>query len=111
MCLFFHNRSMDTHMPDYPTVVQLTWTHNHAIQAASAVKFKDVSQETCNKLADLYQHGHSPSSALNMLDMDLQMDDPDGYLTKCADRSIFPDLHFCYRLVCHFLNPKSGIRQ
>ena len=39
-----------------------------------------------------------------MLEMDLQMDDPEGYLTKCADRSIFPDLQFCYRLVGAFFH-------
>lgn len=51
------------------------------------------------KLEDLFQHGLSLPSALNILEMDMQMGDPEGFIMKCANRSCFPDIQFCYSYV------------
>ena len=77
--------------------MELDWNHNHAISIPAALKFRDVKGETSDKLEELYRNGHSPASALNMLELELQFNDPDGYTLKCGDRSFCPDLQFCYR--------------
>lgn len=64
---------------------------------AEAMRQRDVAPETINKLQTLFQRGHSPSSALNTLKYDLQEEMGDSYIFAAADRSICPDLSFCFR--------------
>ena len=70
-----------------PTLVTLAWTHNHSISTSSALKHRDVNPETCRKLQELFEHAHSPSSALNILEIELQMEDPEKFVTQSADRA------------------------
>ena len=85
------------HIPEYPTLVHLSWVHNHAIGIPAALKYRDVGTEVTGKLKEMFEHGHSPSSALAMLQVDMQLEDPDEYIAKSADRSLCPDLQSCYR--------------
>ncbi|XDV11891.1 hypothetical protein PO909_000687, partial [Leuciscus waleckii] len=55
-------------------------------------------REKLEKLEKLFQSGLSPSSALNTLKYDLQEEQGDSYVHASADRSICPDVQFCYRL-------------
>nr|XP_054753693.1 uncharacterized protein LOC129259425 [Lytechinus pictus] len=92
------SRNSDPHLATHPTLVSLKWVHNHAISIPAALKFRDVNAETCEKLAELYRSGHSPAGALNLLEMEMQDESPDDFIIKSADRSLCPDLKFCYRL-------------
>ncbi|XP_030838984.1 uncharacterized protein LOC756446 isoform X2 [Strongylocentrotus purpuratus] len=92
------SRIADCRILEYPTEVRLEWIHNHVVSIPAALKFRKVSNETCKKLEDLFSNGHSPSSALNLLELELQTEDPEKYVLACGDRSICPDLPFCYRL-------------
>ena len=64
---------------------------------AEAMRYRDVAPETSNKLQTLFESGHSPSSALTTLKYDLQEEMGDSYVFAAADRSICPDLSFCFR--------------
>ena len=44
--------------------VSLTFTHNHPVGAADALKYRKVSEETREKFLDLFKAGHDPASAL-----------------------------------------------
>ncbi|XP_071511719.1 uncharacterized protein [Diadema antillarum] len=92
------SRNSDPHLELLPTLVTISWEHNHAISIPAALKFRDVSADTCHKLEDLYRRGHSPASALNVLELDLQDESPEEYILNSADRALCPDLKFCYRL-------------
>eukprot|EP00057_Strongylocentrotus_purpuratus_P026365 XP_011680839.1 PREDICTED: uncharacterized protein LOC753067 [Strongylocentrotus purpuratus] len=92
------SKNSDPHIQTHPTLVKLEWKHNHVISIPAALKYRDASPETCAKLEELFKNGNSPASALNILELELQIQDPDKYVMNCADRSICPDLHFCYRL-------------
>ncbi|XP_071490825.1 uncharacterized protein [Diadema antillarum] len=92
------SRNSDPHLEVLPTLVTISWEHNHAISIPAALKFRDVSADTCHKLEDLYRRGHSPASALNVLELDLQDESPEEYILNSADRALCPDLKFCYRL-------------
>ncbi|XP_022103577.1 uncharacterized protein LOC110986198 [Acanthaster planci] len=78
--------------------VRLRNDHNHHIACADAFRRRDVSEDCVGKLKDLFEHGHSPSSALDTLKHDLQEDHGEQYVYATVDRSVCPDLQFCYRL-------------
>lgn len=90
-------RSQDPHMPSYPTIIKLFNAHNHTLMSADSLKHKDVSSETVEKFLKLYEDGYSPFSALDIHKMDLQEEFGDYYYVKVADRSLCPDLWWCYR--------------
>ncbi|XP_056156746.1 uncharacterized protein LOC130130908 [Lampris incognitus] len=93
------SRSGDPHIKDgYLLNVNLRHEHNHRLSCADAVRKRDVSGETIAKLKMLFESGHSPSSALDMIKYDLQEQEGENYIHAAADRSICPDVHFCYRL-------------
>lgn len=90
-------RAKDPHLPKYPTIIKVFNEHNHTLHTADILKFKDVSLETKNKFLKLFESGHSPYSALEFHRMDLQNNYGDEYYLKAADRSICPDLNWCYK--------------
>lgn len=92
------SRSADPHINDYPTRMRMTFTHNHPIKVAEALKFRDVSDATKKKLEELLLSGYRPSAALNLLKYDLQLDDPEAYVFRSADRAQCPDKQYVYRL-------------
>ncbi|XP_072527443.1 uncharacterized protein [Salminus brasiliensis] len=91
-------RSTDPHMPAFPTIVHIVNEHNHNLHVGDALRYKDVGEEAIQKLKKLFEAGHSPSTALDVLKYDLQLEHGDRYPNASADRSICPDLQFCYRL-------------
>lgn len=91
-------RSTDPHMPAFPTIVSITNEHNHNLHVPDALRYKDVGQEAIQKLKKLFEAGHSPSTALDVLKYELQLELGEDYAYASVDRSICPDIQFCYRL-------------
>ncbi|KAJ8043334.1 hypothetical protein HOLleu_10378 [Holothuria leucospilota] len=89
----------DVHIREgFPTIINLIWEHNHEVECADAFRKRDVNDTTKEKLLELFRAGHSPSSALDTLKYDLQSDNTnEEYLRLSADKSICPDLQYCYR--------------
>ncbi|XP_016140680.1 uncharacterized protein [Sinocyclocheilus grahami] len=103
------SRSGDPHLEEgYFLHVNLRNEHNHRLNTAEAMRWRDVSNDTIEKLQQLYKSGHSPSSALKNIKYSLQEEEGDNYTYAIADRSICPDLQFCYRLY-HKLFQKSCV--
>ncbi|XP_073334841.1 uncharacterized protein [Pagrus major] len=93
------SRSGDPHVKEGLYLhVNLRNEHNHRGSCAQAMKRKDVSGEAIEKLKKLFEGGHSPTTALDVLKYDLQEEEQDNYVYAAADRSVCPDLRFCYRL-------------
>ncbi|XP_071488208.1 uncharacterized protein [Diadema antillarum] len=94
-----HRRNKaDTHMPEYPTTVVLSFRHNHNIMCADALRHRDVSRETQEKLISLFKMKYTPSAALEALRTDLRAEHGDNYCMVTADRAVCPDLQYCWRL-------------
>ncbi|XP_026126427.1 uncharacterized protein si:dkey-75a21.2 isoform X4 [Carassius auratus] len=92
------SRSGDPHIEEgYFLHVNLRNEHNHRLNTAEVMRWRDVSNDTIEKLQQLYKSGHSPSSALKTIKYNLQEEEGDNYTYAIADRSICPDLPFCYR--------------
>ncbi|XP_032381678.1 uncharacterized protein si:dkey-75a21.2 [Etheostoma spectabile] len=91
------SRSGDPHIKDgYLLNVYLRYEHNHQLSSTDSVRKRDVSDETIAKLKTLFERGHSPSTALDVIKYDLQ--ERESPIYTAADRSICPDMYFCYRL-------------
>ncbi|XP_042339831.1 uncharacterized protein si:dkey-75a21.2 isoform X2 [Plectropomus leopardus] len=100
--------STDPHIPNYPTLVEIINVHNHNIHALDALRHRDVGRKAVEQLTELFTAGHSPSSALNVLKSDLQVQFGKDYINALADRSICPDLQFCYRLYYKMFRKEYG---
>lgn len=97
-------RSGDPHMKEGLFLhINLRNEHNHQELSAGAVIRRNVSVDTIEKLKQLFESGHTPSSALKVLKSDLKVEDKDG---EVFDRSVCPDLQFCYRLVTYPISYK-----
>ncbi|XP_072317594.1 uncharacterized protein [Eucyclogobius newberryi] len=91
------SRSIDPHIKNQLAFhINIRNTHNH--ECSEALQHRNVSKETVDKLVELFKMGHSPSSALKILKYNLQQELGERYARASADRSVCPDLHFCFRL-------------
>lgn len=97
--ILFFCRSSDPHIKEgFCTTVSLAWNHNHEVSSSDALKNRDVSDGAVQKLLDFFKAGHTPTTALDTLKYDLQEQySAEEYARISADRSICPDVHFCYR--------------
>ncbi|XP_033117849.1 uncharacterized protein LOC117117603 [Anneissia japonica] len=95
-----YSRSQDAHINAGGLMfsIRLNNIHNHQILCVDAFRRRDVNEETVKKLKDLFERGHSPSSALCIIKYDLQEEHEDKYMYASADRAVCPDNQFCYRL-------------
>jgi len=81
---------------EFQGTLKLNWAHNHPIRAADVLRRRPVSKETKETLKSMFNMGHTPSSALHSLKMNLECSDiPEENL---ADRSVCPDLRAVFYL-------------
>ncbi|XP_028440345.1 uncharacterized protein LOC114559727 [Perca flavescens] len=103
------SRSSDRHMAEgYLLYVNLRNEHNHRLACANALRKRDVSAVTIERLTELFEKGHSPSSALDTIKYDLQEEEGEEYLYAAADCAICPDVQFCYRLYYKIFQKSYG---
>ena len=93
-----------------PCEISLTWEHNHPIIAADVLRHHSVDPEVDKKLINLFQHGHSPSSALNCIIMDIEenLQDDEKLEFVLADRAICPDYQHCYYIFQQLFRKQYG---
>ena len=96
---FFSTRSLKPSAGYQLRVWSNSKGHNHATESAAALRHLRVSEETKGKLLALFEHHHSPSTALETLKLQLQDEHGDAYPLVAADRSVVPDVGYAYRLV------------
>jgi len=91
------NRMSSATDSKYPCIVNITWNHNHPINVEEVVSRQIVNPETDAKLLYLYDHGHTPRSALHYIRIEIEDTlGEDEYLDyKLATRSICPDFRHC----------------
>ena len=96
----FRFRSKDPHLKDLPATVKIKWLHNHTINTAAALKFRDVSDHTKAELKQLFEAGHNPGAALDILKAKIHKEcskGDDGYLYAGGDRAVVPDYYSVWR--------------
>lgn len=96
-------RPIDPHVRNQLTFnISLRNSHNHSV--SDSLRHRDVSKETIEKLMRFFELGHNPTTALKALKNELREETGEGFEEASADRSICPELFFCYRLY-HKLYP------
>ena len=77
---------------NYPLELKLDYLHNHSINSADAMRYRQVSEECKAAFTALFKEDHTPSSALVQYKKDLRADnDGNDFLAIMSDRSIMPD--------------------
>ncbi|XP_033647307.1 uncharacterized protein LOC117306861 [Asterias rubens] len=93
------SRSRDEHIKNgFMFIINLRNEHNHDLLSSASLRNRDVSKETTDNLKALYQKGHTPSTALEILKHNLREEFSANYSHVLGDRSLCPDLNYCYRL-------------
>ena len=87
------NKATDTHnlRNEYPLEITLHYNHNHAINAADALRYRPVSDETKKLFTDLFDEDVSPSSAYRRVLDHLESEDD-----ATADRHHVPDYEWVF---------------
>ncbi|XP_001199878.3 uncharacterized protein LOC763787 isoform X1 [Strongylocentrotus purpuratus] len=88
----------DKHLPQFPTMLQFRYDHNHNIHCAATLRHRDVSKATEEKLTTLFYEKYGPTAALEALKCELKLEYGDQYYKVAGDRSICPDVQYCSRL-------------
>ena len=94
----------------YPCEITLLWAHNHPLFAADVLRHQRVLLEVDSKLESLFHDGHSPSTALEYIKMEIEdnLADEDQLEVKLADRSICPDYRHCHYVFTKLFKKEYG---
>ncbi|GIX96522.1 SWIM-type domain-containing protein [Caerostris extrusa] len=106
--LLLNELSKDPHLPDYPTVIQMDFGHNHAILTPEILKHRSVLPDVKEKILTLFKLGHNPATALDMHKYDLLLEHGENFENICHDRALLPDHQFCYRLFYKIVRKQNG---
>ena len=74
------------------TKCTVIYAHNHSNDSAATRSKKKVSQQTNDRLDQLFMEGHTPGSSRKSLQQSIHMND-----STLADRSLVPDYKYIYR--------------
>ena len=72
--------------------VDIKWKHNQSVQSLEASHFRDVSPNCVERVYQLFESGHTPSTARHQYLQDIQVSCKDGldFHKKKADTSVLP---------------------
>ena len=73
----------------HPTILKISFNHNHPIESAHTLSFRPVSNETKQKIFEYFQKGHTASSAYHWHETKLFLDSGEDQLSL-VDRAINP---------------------
>lgn len=83
---------------EYPAIVTFKNAHNHSLNSANILKFRDLSSETKGKLRTLFYQGYSAASALSHLKSDLMLEYKGNYSKIESDGFYVPSISVVNKL-------------
>ena len=92
------NAKSQPHLLTHHGVLKINFDHNHPVQAAHTLSFRDVSKETKKELSDLFEIGHNASSARHAHEQKLLYEADTDTQVILADRAQNPNLQDVCRL-------------
>ena len=99
---------------EWPTVVKVSKHHNHSLTSAAVLAFRKLSDESKDKLLDMFCRGHSPSSALHCLKTDILLEHGEDYYKIAGDGYFVPSLSITEKLFLkvfsHDFGAMNGIK-
>ena len=81
--------------------IDIEWEHNQSVQSLEASHFRDVSPDCVERVYQLFESGHTPSTARHQYLQDIRVSCKDGldFHKKKADTSVVPrrrDFNYLY---------------
>lgn len=97
--IYFTFRSKDTHLFDFPMIVNMKFIHNHPIICADVLRHLNFHLRLQASEGEVPKNVWGWSlSALDMDKLDVQIDDQDDeFVFDMADRALVPNVQWCYR--------------
>ncbi len=95
------------HLITHPTVLQITYNHNHPVESAHALAFRPIAQETKEKFFDLFRKGHTAVSAHHWHETELYLDGGEDQVSL-ADRAANPTREDISRLHIEWRKKELG---
>ena len=100
-----HNQrqSLSKNLQTHPCEIHIVWNHNHTISSAHAHSFKRISPETKEKFTQYFEQGHSPATAreIHQLNIEMEFHGDEYYLEILkSNRSLNPwsrDIYYLHR--------------
>lgn len=84
---------------DHLCEVEITYNHNHPVNSAHSLSFRDISEETKTKFYQYFACGHSAASARHQHEFHLQLSADAAVVEKLlADRATNPNVQDVSRL-------------
>ncbi len=108
-----HLRLIRNRLPlTHPLEVNISYTHNHIINSAESLSFRNVNEKVREELLSLFKDGHSPSSALYVYqdNLHLKANDEQELIEFLADRSVNPDYNYTANLFREYRKAVLGNR-
>ncbi|GBN56832.1 hypothetical protein AVEN_251543-1 [Araneus ventricosus] len=75
----------------HPCVVNIKNGHNHVVNSAATLKYRDLCPDIRQKFVDLFRCGHNPASALKCHKTDLMIEKGGDYYKAAADGMLMPN--------------------
>ena len=96
----------------HPLEINIKFNHNHVINSAESLSFRNVSDETYEKLVELFKDGHSPSSTLFTYEDELYLKatNDQELLELLSDRASNPDYDTVLHLFRKYRETALGSR-
>ncbi|KAK3921452.1 Mating-type protein ALPHA3 [Frankliniella fusca] len=101
-------RSKDKFLQEYPTSVYIKHVHNHRIECADAMRFRRPDDDMKEFFIRLFHRGHSASSALTSLKLDLQEKYGHDYYKVVADGAKCPNIQWVYNIYYNHFSQVYG---
>ena len=97
-------------MSDYLCEVDLIHDHDHPVDSAHSLSFRDVTDETKSIFYEYFKNGHSAASARHEHELRLQLSSSDPSLveTLLADRATNPNVQDVSRLLATWRTQQLG---
>lgn len=97
MLCFIDHRSTDLHLSTRPTVLRLTWKHNHYLDTNYALSYRKPADATVEKMKELIVQGQGAGHALGSLRTELDVEHGDHFLYIDGDGAMVPKYNWVYR--------------
>ena len=91
----------------HPTILQVSFTHNHPLESAHVLAFRPIAPETKEKMFDLFRKGHTAASAFHWNETKLYLDGGEDQVSL-ADRAVNPTKKDVSRLYCEWQKRELG---
>ena len=99
--------SKKPYLVSHPTVLQLTFCHNHPLNSAHVLSFRPISNEVKENFVELFRKGHTAASADHWHETKLYLDGGEDH-TLLADRASNPTKSDISRLYSEWQKKELG---